>query len=83
MVDDSAVVPLEDIQVDDRLNNIDRPISILHRKTKTLRNKEVELVKVYWKHRKGSEWTWELEDEIREHYPKLFLAAAADFGEEV
>ena len=46
LVNDSAVVPLEDIQVDDRLNYIERPISILDRKTKALRNKLVDLVKV-------------------------------------
>ena len=83
MVDDSVVVPLEDIQVDDSLNFIERPIAILDRKTKTLRNKEVELVKVQWQHRKGSEWTWEPEDEMREHYPELFSAAATVFEDEV
>ena len=81
LVDDSAFVPLEDIQVDDHLNYIERPVAILDRKTKTLRNKVVELVKVYWLHRKGSEWTWEPEDEVREHYLKLF--GEADFDEEV
>ena len=46
MVDESAVVPLEDIQVDSNLNYIERPVAILDRKTKTLRNKEIQLVKV-------------------------------------
>ena len=44
-MDDSAVILLEYIQVDDRLNYIERPMVILDRKTKTLRNKVVELVK--------------------------------------
>ena len=39
-------IPLEDIQVDNRLNYIERPIAILDRKTKTLQNKVLELVKV-------------------------------------
>ena len=46
LVDDSAVVPFEDIQVDDNMNYIERPMVILDRKTKELRNKRVELVKV-------------------------------------
>ena len=46
MVDDSAVVPLEDIQVDDSMNYIERPVPILDKKSKDLRNKRVELVKV-------------------------------------
>ena len=40
------MVPLEDNQVDDLLNCIERPVMIHDRKTKTMRNKVVELVKV-------------------------------------
>ena len=83
LVNDSAVIPLEDIQVDNSLNYIEWPVAILHRKWKDLRNKRVELVKVQWQHCKGSEWTWEPEDEMREHYPKLFQDPTADFEEEV
>ena len=36
LVDDSTMVPLEDIQVDDHLNYIERPMVILDRRTKTL-----------------------------------------------
>ena len=75
---------LEDIQVDSSLNYIERPIAILDRKMKTLMNKVVQLVKVQWQHRKGSEWTWESEEEMREHYPQLFSdSIAADFEDEV
>ena len=83
MVDDSAVVPLENIQVDDSVNYIEWPVTILDWKSKNLRNKKVELVKVQWQHRKGSEWTWEPEDKMREHYPELFQDLAADFKDEV
>ena len=54
---ETTVVPLEDIQVDDRLNYIERLVAILDRKVKNLRNKEVHLFKVWWEHRRGSEWT--------------------------
>ena len=47
-MDDSVVVPLEDIQVDDRLDYIERLVMILNKKTKTLRNKAVELVTIQW-----------------------------------
>ena len=57
LVDDSPVLSLEDIQVDDSLNYIEHPVASLDRKSKDLRNKRVELVKVQWQHRKGSEWT--------------------------
>ena len=44
----------------------------MDRKIKTLRNKEVRLVKVQWEHLRGSEWTWDSESEIGEQYPELF-----------
>ena len=81
IVDESAVVPLEDIQIDERLNYVEKPIAILERKVKKLHNKEVSTVKVQWQHRKGSEWTWEPEAEMREHYPELF--EGVDFEDEV
>ena len=55
--DESEKIPLEDIQVDERLNYIEKPVAIIERRTKTLRNKAIDLVKVQWQHRKGSEWT--------------------------
>ena len=81
IVDESAVVPLEDIQVDVSLNYAERPVAISDRKIKVLRNKEVPLVLVQWQHRKGSEMTWEPEREMREQHPELF--SERDFEGEV
>ena len=67
--------------MDDRLNYIQRPVAILDKRTKNMHNKEVDHVKVWWKHRNGSEWTWEPEDEMREHFPELI--AATDFEDGV
>ena len=50
----------------------ERPIRILDRSIKRLRNKEVTLVKVVWDHHGDSEASWELESEIRDKYPQLF-----------
>ena len=44
VADETAVVPLEKIQVDDRLNYIEKPVAILDKKVKVFRNKEVPLV---------------------------------------
>ena len=81
IADESAVVPLEDIQVDTGLNYIEKPFAIRDQRIKVLRNKEVPLVLVQWQHRKGSEMTWELEREMREQHPELF--AERDFEGEV
>ncbi|KAJ9541635.1 hypothetical protein OSB04_028141 [Centaurea solstitialis] len=72
--DESTHVPIDDIEVDERLNYAERPVAVLKMKTKTLRNKEIGVVKVQWENRKGSEWTWEPEDEMRRNYPELFQA---------
>ena len=73
------MIVLDDIHVGERMNYVEKPIAVLDRKTK--RNKVVNLVKVQWHHRRGSEWTWDLEDEMREHYPDLF--SVPDFEDEV
>ena len=81
VTNEDVVVSLDEIQVDESLNYIERPITVLDRKTKVLQNKDVKLVKVQWQHRRGSEWTWEPEDDMQEHYPDLF--SSTDFEEEV
>ena len=64
IMDQEAVVSLDDIQVDECLNYVERPVAILKRRVKIMRNKEVPLVKVQWEHRRGSEWMWEPEVEM-------------------
>lgn len=54
---------------------------IIDRRTKFLRNKDVDLVKVHWQHQKVFEWTWEPENEMNEHYLELF--ALVDFKDEI
>lgn len=81
IMDQEVVVSLDDIQVDEHLNYVERSVAILERKMKVLQNKEIPLVKVQWEHRRGSEWTLEPEAEMRQHYPTLF--ASADFKDEV
>ena len=55
VLDEHAVVSLDDIQVDERLNYVERMVAILKRKVKVLHNIKVPLVKVWWQHRRGSE----------------------------
>ena len=46
IADETVVDPLEDIQFDDRLNYIERPVTILDRRVNTMKNKVLNLVKV-------------------------------------
>ena len=72
LADQASYVPLEETEVDDKLNYVAQPIEILDRKIKRLRNKTIDQVKVKWDHRKGSDTTWESEEEMKRLYPHLF-----------
>ncbi|KAI3769068.1 hypothetical protein L6452_00164 [Arctium lappa] len=66
------VVPLEDIQIDEKRSYIEEPVAITDLKIKKLRNKEIRLVKVQWKFHQGQESTWEVEADMKAQYPQLF-----------
>ncbi|XP_073033710.1 uncharacterized protein [Primulina eburnea] len=70
--DPSHVLPLDEVELDQTLSYIERPIQILGRKDKQLRNKMIPLIKVQWNRHGVEEATWELEDNIRHKYPELF-----------
>ncbi|GJW19546.1 putative reverse transcriptase domain-containing protein [Tanacetum coccineum] len=74
--DDPLVVPLEGLQVDDKLHFVEEPIEIMDRKVKQLRRSRVPIVKVRWNSRRGPEFTWEREDQFRKKYPHLFTKTA-------
>ncbi|KAL5574279.1 hypothetical protein UlMin_023876 [Ulmus minor] len=70
--DPSHVLEHEPIQVNEDLTYEEKPVQILDRKDKTLRNKVIPLVKVLWRNHKIEEATWEREDDMRISYPELF-----------
>ncbi|GJW85677.1 putative reverse transcriptase domain-containing protein [Tanacetum coccineum] len=70
--DDPLVVPLEGLQVDDKLYFVEEPIEIMDREVKQLRRSRVPIVKVRWNSRRGPEFTWEREDQFQRIIPTLF-----------
>ena len=60
------------IEVQEDLCFEEKPVQILDREEKTLRNKEIPLVKVLWRNQKVEKATWEREDEMKAKYPELF-----------
>ncbi|KAD4585810.1 hypothetical protein E3N88_23411 [Mikania micrantha] len=73
VTDETSHIPYEEIEIDNKLNYVEHPVAILDYDEKKLRNKNVKLVKIQWKHHKGSDATWETEEEMRKFYPHLFL----------
>ncbi|GKC72225.1 hypothetical protein Tco_1118108 [Tanacetum coccineum] len=74
--DDPLVVPLEGLQVDDKLHFAEEPVEIMDREVKQLRRSRVLIVKVRWNSRQGPVFTWEREDQFRKKYPHLFTKTA-------
>ena len=70
--DPTHVLSYEGLELDQDLSYEERPVQLLDRKDKVLRNKTIPLVKVLWKNSKSEEATWELEADMREKYPELF-----------
>ncbi|KAL0556754.1 hypothetical protein IC582_005270 [Cucumis melo] len=70
--DPSHVVDYEPLEIDENLSYTEQPVEVLAREVKTLRNKEIPLVKVLWRNHRVEGATWEREDDMRSRYPELF-----------
>ncbi|GJV94844.1 hypothetical protein Tco_1546421 [Tanacetum coccineum] len=70
LADPTLQVPLEEIQVDERLNFMEEPIEILEREFKKLKRSRIAIVKVRWNLKRGPEFTWEREDQMKLKYPR-------------
>ncbi|GKB86240.1 putative reverse transcriptase domain-containing protein, partial [Tanacetum coccineum] len=70
--DKSLVIPMKELRLDDKLNFVEEPIEIKDREVKQLRQSRIPIVKVRWNSKRGPEFTWEHEDQIRAKYPHLF-----------
>ncbi|GJQ99078.1 putative reverse transcriptase domain-containing protein [Tanacetum coccineum] len=62
LADENLVIPLEEIQLDDKLHFIEEPVEIMDREVKQLKQSRIPIVKVRWNSRRGPEFTWERED---------------------
>nr|GEV60436.1 putative reverse transcriptase domain-containing protein [Tanacetum cinerariifolium] len=89
LADPTLQVPLDEIQVDAKLNLIEEPMKILEREFKKLKRNRIAtvkrefkklkrnriaIVKVRWNSKCGPEFTWEREDQMRLKYSHIFSA---------
>nr|GEV77792.1 putative reverse transcriptase domain-containing protein [Tanacetum cinerariifolium] len=72
MADANLVIPLEEIQLDDKLHFIEEPMEIMDREEKQLNQSQIPIVKVPWNSRRGPEYTCEREDFYKRNYPHMF-----------
>ncbi|GJY42946.1 putative reverse transcriptase domain-containing protein [Tanacetum coccineum] len=72
LADPTLQVPLDEIRVDAKLNFVEEPVEILEREFKKLKRSRIAIVKVRWNSKRGPEFTWEHEDQMKLKYPHLF-----------
>ncbi|GKB08557.1 putative reverse transcriptase domain-containing protein [Tanacetum coccineum] len=57
LADPTLQVPLDEIQVDDKLNFMEEPVEILEREFKKLKRSRIAIVKVRWNSKRGPKFT--------------------------
>ncbi|GJX65049.1 putative reverse transcriptase domain-containing protein, partial [Tanacetum coccineum] len=74
--DEPLAVPLDGLHFDDKLHFVEEPVEIMDREVKRLKRSRIPIIKVRWNSRRGTEFTWEREDQFRKKYPHLFTKTA-------
>ncbi|GJW86383.1 putative reverse transcriptase domain-containing protein [Tanacetum coccineum] len=67
-----SLFPINELQLNDKLNFVEEPVKVMDREIKKLKRNRIPIVKVQWNSKRGPEFTWEREDEIHAKYPHLF-----------
>nr|GEY99731.1 hypothetical protein [Tanacetum cinerariifolium] len=75
--DEPIAIPLDEIQIDDKLNFVKELVEIIDREVKRLKQSRILIVKVRWNSRQGPEFTWDRENQIKKKCPHLFLNPAS------
>ncbi|KAD0416723.1 hypothetical protein E3N88_44297 [Mikania micrantha] len=78
LADESLIIPLEEIQVDEQLHFIEEPIEIMDCEVKRLKRSCIPIVKVRWNSKRGPKFTSEREDHMKTKYPHLFEEVVPD-----
>nr|GEW45115.1 putative reverse transcriptase domain-containing protein [Tanacetum cinerariifolium] len=72
LADPTLQVPLDEIQVDAKLNFMKEHVKILEREFKKLKRSRIAIVNVQWNSKRDLEFTWEREGQMKLKYLYLF-----------
>ncbi|GKB04117.1 putative reverse transcriptase domain-containing protein [Tanacetum coccineum] len=75
--DETLAIPLDEIQIDEKLHFIEEHVKIRDREVKRLNQSRIPILKVRWNSKRGFEFTWECEDQMQKKYPHLFSNPAS------
>ncbi|GJT27783.1 putative reverse transcriptase domain-containing protein [Tanacetum coccineum] len=70
--DEPLAVPLDGLNLDDKLHFVEEPVEIVDREVKRLKRSRIPLVKVRWDSKRGPEYTWERERPFKRNNQHLF-----------
>ncbi|GJZ60512.1 putative reverse transcriptase domain-containing protein [Tanacetum coccineum] len=70
--DESLVIPMKELRLDDKLNFVEELVEIMDREVKQLKQSRIPIVKLRWNSKRGPEFMWERKDQIHAKYPHLF-----------
>nr|GEX32610.1 reverse transcriptase domain-containing protein [Tanacetum cinerariifolium] len=60
--DESLIIPMKELQLDDKLNFVEELVEIMDREVKQLKQSRIPIIKVRWNSKRGPKSTWEHED---------------------
>ncbi|GJT54366.1 hypothetical protein Tco_0989420 [Tanacetum coccineum] len=64
--DESLVIPLEELHVDDKLHFMEEPVEVMDREIKQLKRSHIPIIKVRWNSKRVLEFTSECEDQFKQ-----------------
>ncbi|KAI3814081.1 hypothetical protein L1987_18826 [Smallanthus sonchifolius] len=76
LADENLHIPLDDVRIDETMHFVEKPVEIMDREIKQLKHSRIPIVKVRWDSKRGPEFTWEREDQMKLKYPHLFTNSA-------
>ncbi|GKG30722.1 hypothetical protein Tco_0423210, partial [Tanacetum coccineum] len=77
LFNESLVIPLDEIHIDDKLQFIEEPVEIMDCEVKQLKQSCIPIIKVRWNSMRGPEFTREHEEQFKKKYPRLFTNRAS------
>ncbi|KAI3761239.1 hypothetical protein L1987_51651 [Smallanthus sonchifolius] len=77
LADENLHIPLDDVRIDETMHFVEKPVEVMDREIKQLKRSRIPIVKIRWESKRGPEFTWEREDQMKLKYPHLFAEAVA------
>ncbi|KAI3802063.1 hypothetical protein L1987_30187 [Smallanthus sonchifolius] len=77
LTDENLHIPIDDVRINETMHFVEKPEEIMDREIKQLKRSRIPIVKVRWESKRGPEFTWEREDQMKLKYPHLFADSVA------